>query len=82
MNVSELKEAINEVLDERDAFDGRTHSDHHRFVEEWIEERKRKEERYERLRQQVIGWGIITVLTGVGYGSYHLFVEFVKKVTH
>ena len=82
MSTEELKKAINEILDERDAFDGRTHSDHHHFVEEMIAERKRKEERRERLRQQVVGWGIISTLSAMGYGTYHMFIEFVKKVSH
>lgn len=80
--IIKLREIINETLDERDAFSGRTHSDHHRFVEEMIERERRKVERRERLRQQVAGWAIITVLTGIGISVYQLFVDFVKRLSH
>lgn len=81
-SVDALKTAINEILDERDGFNGRTHADHHRFVAELIDERKKSKERRERLRQQVIGWGAITFLSGVGYSFYQVFVELVKKASH
>lgn len=77
-----LREIINETLDERDAFSGRTHSDHHRFVEELIEREKRKQERRERIRQQVIGWGVISALSGFGVLVYNAFVEFIKRASH
>lgn len=77
-----LREIINETLDDRDAFSGRTHSDHHRFVEEMIERERRKVERREKVRQQVLGWGAITVITGIGIGAYQLLVDLIKKVSH
>lgn len=80
--LAKLKDVINETLDARDAITAHTHSDHHRFVEELIEREHRRMERNERIRQQVIGWGLISAITGAGYGAYHLFVEFVRKVTH
>jgi len=77
-----LKEALTEIFDERTVYDNQTHSDHHQFVGQLIEEAKRKRERRERLRQQVTGWGAITFLSGLGIGAYHLFVDFIKKVSH
>ena len=77
-----LRTVINEILDERDSFSGRTHSDHHRFVEEMIARERRKVERRERLRQQVAGWAIITALTGLGVGVYQMFVDLVKRLSH
>lgn len=81
MTKDEIKQAIIDAFDERDTY-GHAHSDHHRFIEEMIAERQMKRQRLERVRQQVIGWGIITLLSGIGVGTYHLFIEFINKASH
>lgn len=84
MNIetTELKTAIHEVLDERNSIDKEKHTVHHRYVDELITCQKKKREARERIKQQVMGWGIITALSGIGFGAYHLAVEWLKKVTH
>lgn len=50
------------------------HSEQHRFIEEWIAEVKRKTDRREKIKTQVMGWGIISVLGSIGTGVYHSIV--------
>lgn len=73
MDKSDLIDAINQVLDERQRIEAALHEKHHQFIDELLEDRRIKRERNERIRQQIIGWGIITVLSGIGYGAYQLF---------
>jgi hypothetical protein len=46
------------------------HSEHHDFISHWIEREKRKEEVYNKIKVQVGGWGIILVLSGIGYAVW------------
>lgn len=50
------------------------HLEQHAFIEEWIEEVKLKRERREKIKTQVMGWGIITFLGSIGTGMYHTAV--------
>lgn len=55
-----------------------THREHHEFIREWIEERKRKREWRDRIKAQVGGWAIITLLGGIGTGAYQAF-QYLKE---
>ena len=46
------------------------HREHHDFIKTWIERQKRKDERWDKIKTQVGGWGIIAFLSGVGKGVY------------
>ncbi len=50
------------------------HREHHEFIREYIEERKVKRERAEKIKTQVMGWGLVTVLGSIGTGVYHTFL--------
>ena len=54
--------------------DVEAHKEQHRFIEEWIEEIKLKRERREKIKTQVMGWGIISVLGSIGTGVYHSII--------
>lgn len=54
--------------------DFETHREQHRFIEEWIEEIKLKRERREKLKTQVMGWSIITILGSIGTAVYHAII--------
>lgn len=62
----DLKEALNEVLDDRRSLDETTHSLHHRFIGEWIEDRERKKALREKIKANVIVWGVIGALSAFG----------------
>jgi len=75
----ELKKALEEVLDARAPVDKETHIKHHEFVDILIEERQKKKERNEKIKTQVIGWGILAILSGIGTALYHWFSHFVQN---
>ena len=54
--------------------DVEAHKEQHRFIEEWIEEIKLKRERREKIKTQVMGWGIVSVLGSIGTGVYHSII--------
>lgn len=51
------------------------HREHHEFISAWIARQRRKDETVEKVRAQLAGWGIITLLGGIGFAVW----EFVKK---
>ena len=54
--------------------DAEAHKEQHRFIKEWIEEVKIKRERREKIKTQVMGWGIVSVLGSIGTGVYHSII--------
>jgi hypothetical protein len=54
------------------------HREHHEFIREWIEERRTKRERAEKIKTQVMGWGLVTLLGSIGTGVYHSF-QYLKE---
>ncbi len=42
------------------------HREHHEFIREWIEERKIKRARSEKIRTQVSGWALVSALSAIG----------------
>lgn len=49
------------------------HRAHHDFIEQMIEKEKRRIERWETVKRQVIGWAIIAMLAALGKAGYHLW---------
>jgi len=49
------------------------HREHHTLIGEMIAEMKRKRERHEKIKAQVGGWAIITLLGAVGKGTWELW---------
>lgn len=54
------------------------HREHHEFIAMWIEREKRKIEMAEKVKAQLAGWGVITLLGGIGYAVW----EWVKRHLH
>ena len=52
------------------------HRVHHAFVAEWLEQQRRKRERAEKIKTQVGGWAIVTLLGGIGKLGYDAFLYF------
>ncbi len=50
------------------------HREHHAFMTAWIDEQKRKRERHEKIKAQVGGWLIITILSSIGTLAYQGFL--------
>lgn len=70
-----LRKILREELLANSAVEPEAHKEHHDFLKEWIAKEKRKQERYEKVRTQVTGWGIISVLTGIGAAVYNTFFK-------
>lgn len=47
------------------------HKSHHDFIRLMVENQKSKTERWEKVKTNVWGWMIITVLGGIGTAVYH-----------
>lgn len=62
MERKDFKRLVHEVLDERDSIDKETHQDHHRFVAHMIDRRDRANRSREKIRNNVIGWGIVIAI--------------------
>lgn len=69
-----IAQIVAETLDERRSISEEAHRSHHAFLDAWIEEIEIKKERREKVKTQVVGWGIITILGGIGTGAYHLYL--------
>lgn len=74
----DLQDAINEVMDERARIDQATHVQHHEFIEMLIEQYQEKKRVRESVKKQVIGWGVILALGGVGTAVYTFVINLTK----
>lgn len=67
--MSDAKEIAREVaaiLDERLAVTEKEHAEHHVFLRELIDERRRRREMYEDLRRHLAKWGAVGLLSFLG----------------
>jgi hypothetical protein len=65
----ELREVVRAAMEE--ALSAHTtHADHHEWIARMIEHDKIKRERLEKIKTQVFGWGILTILSAVGYAVW------------
>lgn len=80
MTKQELQDAINEVMDDRRRIDEATHIQHHQFIETQVEKYKDRARLREGVKKQVIGWGLIALLTSIGTAVYQYAAWFVSKV--
>ena len=74
-DILQIKSNLNQTLDERDSIDHQTHSKHHDYIDLLIKESNVRAVRYEAIRRQVIGWGIVTFLTAIGIFFYNAIIK-------
>ena len=72
MEENMIKEAVLSALREHTAnfLSDPIHTEHHEFLSTWIARVRQREERQEKLKTQVFGWGIITILGAIGTAAY------------
>lgn len=75
--VSEIAAAIREEIASLTVPE-EMHAEHHEFIRDWIEERKRSREWRDKIKAQVGGWAIVTALGGIGTGAWHT-VQYLKE---
>ena len=51
------------------------HADDHRYVQLLIQRERKRAKRWESVRQQVMGWGIVILLSAVGTTVYQAFAQ-------
>lgn len=69
MDDHQFRQVLNDVLDERRSQRGpgpEQHADDHEFIRIMREREKRRIERHEKIKQHVIGWGIIVAISSIG----------------
>ena len=78
----ETTEALLEALNKRASLDGPTHKHHHDFMtdnmpymEAFITKEKRKQERWEKIKVHVLGWGIVGIVGGIGTIVVNYFMD-------
>lgn len=75
---NEMKELLNEVLDERRTISEEKHVRHHDYLDYLEAKAKLKAERMEKIKTTVLGWFVITIIIGAGSVAWHGFVYFIK----
>ena len=84
VTTDQIEEVFTRVLDARKKIDDERHAKHHNYVEILIERDRRRQELKDKVRQQVVGWGVIMTVTGflgmVGYSTYHWIAEIANRV--
>lgn len=66
MNREDIISAIEEALEGRRHVSEKEHHDHHEFIKVMIEKERRRQERWDRIKTQTIGWSITSIMTALG----------------
>jgi hypothetical protein len=78
-HLEQIAASVAEQLDKNRHIDRDTHRKHHEFIDTVIMETNRRRNFWEQIRKQVAGWGIIMVISGIGYAVWQWFDHFVHK---
>ena len=70
MTEDEFEKVLHKVLDSRSRAYEERHDKHHEFIDVLISEKRAKIARMEKVKAHVIGWGVITGISGVGYAIW------------
>lgn len=77
----EMKDVLNEVLDERKSIGEEKHRLDHEFLGEWRERELKRERnraiRIEKIKTQVGGWFVIALIISIGSGAWQLFLHLI-----
>jgi hypothetical protein len=55
------------------------HKDHHNAFAEYIAAQRRKAEFWDKVKQQLGGWAVISLLSAIGYAAWHGLVWAIEK---
>lgn len=76
-NVSSIEEEVREIKSKM-TVEPELHVKHHAAVQRFIEREDAAQARREKVKAHVIGWSVVTVITGVGYAVGYTVLEFVR----
>ena len=74
----ELKDLFTETIQTWRQVDAVTHKKHHDFIDQEMKIRSKRRERGEAILKQVMGWGIIVALSGIGLAVWELAKKALK----
>jgi hypothetical protein len=66
MNEERLAELLDEALNRRARVDAESHSAHHAFIQTLIERENRKQQLWDAVLKQLVGWGVVAVVAYIG----------------
>lgn len=66
MEESRLREILADELERHESVSAAIHAEHHEFIKTMIAREKIKQERWEAIQKQVLGWGAIALISGIG----------------
>lgn len=75
-------EAIAERLSSWSGLSTEEHRKHHEALELFIENQKDKKQHWDKIKEQVSGWGVVAILGGIGSLIYHGAVWFIDNIKH
>ena len=78
-DITTIRTAVRAELDDRGRIDGDLHAAHHRYIENQIKRDSRRAETREKIKQQVIGWGIAAAIVSAGTAIYQHTVATLTK---
>jgi len=61
-----IAEIIAEALDSRSRIDAESHAEHHAFIASMIKREQRRQQVWDSITQQVLGWGAVAVVGAIG----------------
>lgn len=66
MDEERFIELLESALDKRSRIDAKEHFEHHEFISSFIKRERIRTERWEEIQRQVLGWGAIALIGGIG----------------
>ena len=70
LSPDEVKSII-DIVNEQSALSSTDHSHHHAFIEAMIQKEERKQETWQKVKVQVLGWGVIAISGFIGTWVYN-----------
>ena len=77
--IQELAEELIKQLESHSGIDPETHRKHHEYIDDCIQDNRRKRVFWDNVKKQVTGWGIITVLGGIGFAVWDVVTRVIHK---
>jgi len=75
---SAIAQAVVESLEKNRTITTDTHNKHHEFIDTLIMQSKKRSAMWEGVRKQVIGWGVIAFLSGIGLIFWQWLQHFIQ----
>lgn len=78
MEKHEVIEAIHQAIDERSIIP-ESHKEHHAYIQMCIDRESRRREMWDKIKAQVLGWGIVAAIGFIGHAVWDYLQHHVQK---